>query len=46
MSTSNAGDEIVRDKKGVQKPQMILDYNALKGGVDTFDKMVRHYTTK
>ena len=46
MSTSNAGYEIVSDKKGVQKLEMVLDYNALKGGVDTFDKMVRHYITE
>jgi len=26
-----------------KKPQMILDYNATKGAVDTFDKMVKSY---
>ena len=29
-----------------KKPQMILDYNATKGGVDRADQMLRAYTTK
>lgn len=31
------------DKK---KPLMILEYNKLKGGVDSVDQMLRHFTTK
>lgn len=29
-----------------KKPQIILDYNGTKGGVDTADQMLRMYTTK
>jgi hypothetical protein len=29
-----------------KKPEMILEYNATKGGVDTADKMLRTYSTK
>ena len=29
-----------------RKPQLILKYNRLKGGVDSVDQMLRHYTTK
>lgn len=29
-----------------KKPQIILDYNKTKGGVDTMDKMVRTYSVK
>ena len=29
-----------------RKPQMILDYNSCKGGVDTLDQLVRTYSCK
>jgi hypothetical protein len=29
-----------------RKPKIILDYNKCKGGVDTLDQLVRHYTCK
>jgi len=28
------------------KPNIILDYNATKGGVDTLDKMIANYSTR
>lgn len=43
MSTAHA-TENVNEETG--KPLMIHDYNAHKGGVDTFDKMLRAYTCK
>jgi len=38
-------NEIV-DTTEQRKPQIILDYNKTKGGVDTMDKMVNTYSTK
>lgn len=29
-----------------RKPTIIMDYNKCKGGVDTLDQLVRHYTCK
>lgn len=43
LSTAHADEAI--DAK-TKKPQVILDYNATKGGVDTFDQMNRIYTCK
>jgi len=28
------------------KPKMVMDYNASKGGVDSFDQMIDHYSVK
>lgn len=42
LSTSHYTPEVVSEKKN--KPQMILDYNRLKGGTDTMDKMLSEYT--
>lgn len=43
LSTAHATEEI--DSKS-KKPVVILDYNAHKGGVDTFDKMLRGFSCK
>lgn len=43
LSTSHY-DQQVSDAQN--KPQMILDYNMYKGGVDTMDKMLTEYSTK
>ena len=43
LSTMHNKEEINTDSEK-KKPQMILDYNATKGAVDTFDKMVKSYT--
>lgn len=42
LSTAHASYDI--DPK-TQKPIAILDYNEHKGGVDTFDQLLRGYTT-
>lgn len=44
LSTMHAAPEISLGLK--MKPQMILDYNRTKAGVDTMDQMARCYTTK
>lgn len=41
LSTAHATEQI---DKETGKPLVILDYNENKGGVDTFDKMLRCYT--
>lgn len=43
LSTAHATEQIDADTK---KPVVILDYNKYKGGVDTFDKMLRCFTCK
>ena len=43
LSTMHNTEEI-NTKSEKKKPQMILDYNAIKGAVDTFDKIVKTYT--
>ena len=43
LSTMHNKEEINTESEK-KKPQMILDYNATKGAVDTFDKMVKSYT--
>lgn len=42
LSTSHYSKDIVDDKK--KKPQMIADYNQLKGGTDTMDHMLGEYS--
>ncbi|KAG6465263.1 hypothetical protein O3G_MSEX015034 [Manduca sexta] len=42
LSTMHNKEEI---NPVTQKPVIIDDYNATKGGVDTFDKMIHNYTT-
>jgi len=42
LSTEHHSAEVNPEVKN--KPQMILDYNATKGGVDTADKMIGNYT--
>lgn len=42
LSTMHNKEEI---NSVTQKPVIIDDYNATKGGVDTFDKMMHNYTT-
>ncbi|KAJ8386982.1 hypothetical protein AAFF_G00161590 [Aldrovandia affinis] len=44
MSTLHKNDEI--STRGDHKPNMILDYNATKGGVDNLDKVTGTYSTK
>lgn len=45
LSTAHATEE--RDLSTIAKePKVILDYNRFKGGVDTFDQMVRGYSCK
>lgn len=45
LSTAHATEE--RDMSThAEKPRVILDYNRFKGGVDSFDQMVRGYTSK
>lgn len=43
LSTAHATEQL-NDR--TKKPTVIHDYNAHKGGVDTFDKMLRAYTCK
>lgn len=43
LSTAHATEELNAD---TGKPLLVHDYNAHKGGVDTFDKMLRNYTCK
>ena len=43
---STMHSEPVVEEGGRRKPQMVLDYNATKGGVDTMDQMCMNYTTK
>ena len=38
--------DIPEDAGEKKKPQVVLDYNATKGGVDTMDQMCLNYTTK
>ncbi|KAM3601541.1 uncharacterized protein V6R79_014643 [Siganus canaliculatus] len=42
LSTKHRAPEISSGEK--RKPQMIVDYNSCKGGVDTMDKMISTYT--
>lgn len=44
LSTMHESGDISNGDK--QKPQMIIDYNQTKSGVDTMDKLVRTYTVK
>ncbi|XP_036006053.1 piggyBac transposable element-derived protein 4-like [Fundulus heteroclitus] len=44
MSTLHKNAEI--STREDQKPRMILDYNATKGGVDNLDKVTRSYSTE
>jgi hypothetical protein len=44
LSTMHEIGEISEDK--TKKPQMIIDYNRTKSGVDTMDKLVRTYTVR
>lgn len=39
------GDKVVSNRDN-KKTQIILDYNATKGGVDTLDKLISDYTYK
>jgi len=39
-------DKTCAGKKDDYKPQMILDYNKTKGGVDSVDQMVAHFSSK
>ena len=43
ISTLHKTGEITNIER---KPQMILDYNSCKGGVDTLDQLVRTYSCK
>lgn len=43
LSTAHASEEMNED---TGKPIIIHDYNSYKGGVDTFDQMLRHYSCK
>lgn len=43
LSTAHATENVNED---TGKPLLIHDYNQHKGGVDTFDKMLRAYTCK
>lgn len=43
LTTAHATEEVHEE---TEKPLVILDYNKHKGGVDTFDKMLRAYTCK
>ena len=43
MSTLHRGEGRLSDRQD-QKPQIILDYNATKGGVDNLDKVVACYS--
>ena len=44
LSSNNLRDTV--DQSPKRKPHIILDYNKFKGGVDTVDQMLRHFTTK
>lgn len=44
LSTMHDTGEICENEKN--KPQIIIDYNNTKSGVDTMDKLVRTYTVK
>lgn len=43
LSTAHATEAI---NAATSKPEIIMDYNKNKGGVDTFDKMIRGYTCR
>ena len=43
---SSGHDDSSCDSSSPFKPNMILDYNSTKGGVDTLDQMVRQYSCK
>ncbi|XP_055918701.1 uncharacterized protein LOC129950807 [Eupeodes corollae] len=43
LSTTHHEDKI---DEATQKPEVIIDYNSTKGGVDTLDRMVTVYTCK
>lgn len=45
LSTCHHSEEIGETSR-FKKPKVILDYNKLKAGVDTFNKIVRNYTCK
>ncbi|XP_049927217.1 piggyBac transposable element-derived protein 4-like [Epinephelus moara] len=44
LSTKHRAPEISGEKK--RKPQIILDYNCCKGGVDTMDEMISTYSCR
>ncbi|KAG5881856.1 hypothetical protein JTB14_034135 [Gonioctena quinquepunctata] len=45
LSTEHNTDEI-SDEAHSYKPEIVLHYNMIKGGVDTADKIVKEYTTR
>ena len=44
LSSLHDDDQV--DAEEPHKPQMILDYNSSKGGVDSLDQMAREYSCK
>ena len=46
LLSSSRFHDTIDTSNAARKPALILQYNKLKGGVDTIDQMLRHYTTK